>query len=116
MFLLSYLNSSVYGTRLNNQAFLAARAGINDAISRVILNKNCGADASCAPVYPDTYTITTAGATAEISICKDTCAGSGKHEIVATGFALTRRHRVAAILTVDAVTGLVSVDSIADEP
>ena len=115
VFLLTYLNNSVYGARLSEQALVAARSGINDAVSRVILNKDCGADAGCAPLYPDTYTITVEGAYVDVSICKDTCV-SGKHQVVAIGRALTKQHRVVAVLTVDSFTGLVTVDSIKDQP
>lgn len=116
VFLLTYLNNSVYGTRLANQAFMAARSGINDAVARIILNKNCGVDASCAPTYPGTYTITVGTATTDVSICKDTCVGSGKDQIIAIGRALTRQHRIVAIANVDPTTGMVVIESIKDEP
>lgn len=113
-FLLTYLNNSVYGTRLSDQAFLAAQTGINDAVLRIILNKNCGSDGNCAPVYPSTYTITTSGATAEVSICKGTCI-PGKHQIISIGRALTKQHQLIATVNVDGLTGLVTVESIVDE-
>ena len=116
IFLLTYLNNSVYGVRLSEQALMAARSGVNDAISRVILNKNCGADSSCAPLPPDTYTVTVGGASADVSICKDSCAGSGKDEIISIGHAFTKQHRVVAILVVDSFTGLVTIESIKDLP
>lgn len=116
IFLLSYLNNSVYGVRLSEQALMAARSGINDAISRVILNKNCGADSGCAPLPPDTYTVTAEGASAQVSICKDSCAGSGKDEVVSVGRSFTKQHRLVAILVVDSFTGLVTVQSIKDQP
>ncbi len=115
VFLLTYLNGSVYGTRLSNQSLAAARAGINDAILRVILDKN---------INQLDYTVTLEGATASVAICKDIffhCDGSattatGKDQIVATGTALTREHRVIAILSVDSTTGLVTIDSLQDQP
>jgi hypothetical protein len=115
MFLLTYLNNSVYGTRLANQAFIAARTGINDGISRLILDKN---------LDRQSYSIVTAGATADVLVCKEIffyCDGSatistGKHQIVSTGRALTRKHRVVALITVSSTTGLVTVDSIKDQP
>lgn len=115
VFLLTYINNSVYGTRLSNQAFVAARAGIDDAIARVILNKN---------LSNLEYSLSVSGATADVSICKDiffSCDGSatvasGKHEVVATGHALTRQHRVIAVLVVDSTTGLVTIESIKDQP
>lgn len=116
VFLLSYLNNTVYGTRLANQAFMAARSGVNDAINRVILNKNCGVDTSCAPSFPGTYTINIGTATADIAICKDTCVGIGKDEIISTGYSFTRQHRIVAVVTVDSATGLVTIESIRSEP
>ncbi len=115
VFLLGYVNNSIYGTRLSNQAFVAARAGIYDGVSRIILNKD---------LSNLTYPISISGANVIVSICKEiffSCDGSetvesGKHQIVATGYALTRQHRVIAILTVDSVTGLVTIESIKDQP
>ena len=116
VFLLTYLNNSVYGVRLSERALMAARSGVNDALSRIILNKNCGADSSCAPLPPNTYRLDVDGAWADVSICKDSCAGSGKDEIVAIGHAFTKQHRVVAILAVDSFTGLVTIESIKDLP
>ena len=115
VFLLSYLNNSVYGTRLSNQAHSAAASGINDAVLRVILNKD---------VNEESYTLAVGSAAVDVEICKDIffpCDGSttiaaGKHQVVAIGRALTRRHRLIATLSVDASTGLVSIDSIKNQP
>jgi hypothetical protein len=114
VFLISYLNNSVYGTRLSSQALLAAQSGVNDAVWRLMLNKNCGSDLSCAPIYPDTYSITVGDTTADISICKDSCI-IGKTQITAVGHAFTKQHRVVAIVNIDPST-LVTVESIKDQP
>jgi len=117
-FLLSYLNTSLYGIRLSNQALAAAHSGVNDAISKIILNKNCGADVSC-PATP--YTFAVGSTTAEVSICKDACSGSpqivpGQDKIVSVGRALTKQQRVVAVVSVDSTTGLVTIDSIQELP
>jgi hypothetical protein len=121
VFFLSYLNSSVYGTRMANEALIAAQSGVNDAVLRIILNKNCGDDILCAPLRPDFYTITTSSATVDIMICKGGNADcpelndSGKRLIIATGKALTRQHKLVATVTVDSATALVTIDSIKDQ-
>ncbi len=111
-FLLSYLNSGVYGNRLAGQALIAAESGISDAVLRVILNKNCGADANCSG---DPYDFITESGSAEVTICKDLCIPN-KHQITSVGRALTKRRQLIAVLTVSSSTGLVSVDSITDTP
>ena len=40
LLLLFYLNNSIYGSRLADEALAVAQSGINDAIVQVILNKN----------------------------------------------------------------------------
>ncbi len=121
VFFLSYLNSSVYGTRLSNEALIAAESGINDGLLRIILNKNCGDDATCAPLRPNSYTVDTGNATAEITICKGgnaNCpeiADTGKRLIIATGRALSRQHKLVATISVETITALVTIDSIKDE-
>lgn len=118
VFFLSYLNTSVYGTRMANQALVAAQTGINDAILRIIANKECGVDPSCSD---SPYDIVINDNTATVTICKNTsgCPGvpailDGQHRVTSLGKALTRQRKLVAILTVDPTTGLVTVDSIKD--
>lgn len=109
-FLVFYLNNVVYGTRLGNEALSAALAGIDDGILQVVLDKSCP-NVAC----PSSYTITVDDRSVDVSICKDTCQGSNTHEITAIGQALTRRHKVVAILDTDPDTGLVTISSIQEE-
>lgn len=108
--LVFYLNNTIYGTRLGNEALSAARAGIDDGILQIILDKDCP-NASC----PSSYTIDVGNRSTDITICKDTCQGANTHQITAVGKALTRRHKIVAVLNTDPQTGLVSVQSILEE-
>lgn len=108
--LIYYLNNSLYGTRLSQEALVAASAGIEDGILRVVLDKDCP-DVDC----PASYTINTGNGVADVTICKDTCV-IGKTEIVSTGRSLTKKHRFVAILNVSDATGLVTKDSVTEEP
>ncbi|MDP3880679.1 MAG: hypothetical protein Q8Q32_00650 [bacterium] len=109
-FLVFYLNNTIYGTRLGNEALAAAQAGIDDGILQVILDKDCP-NAACSA----SYSIDVDNRSVDVTICKDTCQGSNTHEITALGKALTRRHKIVAILSTDPYTGLVSIDSIQEE-
>jgi hypothetical protein len=109
-FLVFYLNSTIYGTRLGNEALGAAQAGIDDGILQIILDKSCP-NAGC----PASYTISIGNRTVDVVICKDFCQGPNTHEITATGKALTRRHKIVAILNTNPNTGLISIQSIREE-
>lgn len=107
-FLLVYLNNSLYGTRLANEALEAAHSGVNDAMMRIIVDKNTNTS-------PDSYYLTVGGRTANVTICKD-CSdvGTGKTKVTAVGQALTKQHRLVAILNVDPDTGVVSIVSVSE--
>lgn len=113
-FVLYFISSDVYGDRLNTQAFELARSAVDDGILRVMSNPNCGIDASGCP---NPYTISTGGASATVTICKDTCPGqgSGITQITAVGSALTKRHTLVATLSVSSTLPLVTVQSIVDQ-
>ncbi len=119
-FIFYYINSNVYGTRLSNQAAAAARAAIDDAILRVILDPSCGGISTCAA----TYQITTGAATADVTLCKDTCTDPAlaitdpDHQIgiIAIGRASTKKHRIVSVLNVSASGPLITVGSIIDIP
>jgi len=115
VFFLSYLNTSVYGTRMANYALIAAQSGVNDAILRVVANVDSGGD-------PLPYEITGDDTITNVTICtgnntpNPNCSsiGLGKRQIDSIGKALTRQHHLRAILSVHSVTGLVTIDSIKD--
>ncbi len=110
-FLVYYLNTSLYGTRIANQALVAAQAGIDDGVLKIIQDRTCP-NATCSSDYQLSFE--TAGA--HVIICKDTCAGAGKTQITSIGQALTKQRQLIAILSVDSITGLVSVDSVLETP
>lgn len=108
-FLAYYFNTTIFATRLTAEALAAAQAGVDDAIIRVVLNKNCP-DSSC----PSPYTLTVNRATTDVTICKDTCAGVGKHEITSTGNSLNKKKKLRAVIQVDSTTGEVRTESITE--
>ncbi len=106
-FLTYYFNVSNLAARLSAEALAAARAGIDDATIKIVLNKNCP-DSSC----PSPYTLTLGERAVMVAICKDTCAGTGKHQVTAVGSAFAIRRQMVAILQVDSITGEVKVESL----
>jgi len=108
-FIFYYVNSNVYGNRLATQAATMARSAIDDAILKVILNPNCGNDINC----PSPYTLNSGATTADVTIIKHL---DDTTEVVAVGHALSKRHRIVAILGVSSTAPLVSVRSITDTP
>lgn len=114
-FVLYYVNGGVYATKLASQASLVARAGIDDAILRVMMNPECGgtAVASC-PGTGEPYSLTLNGSTASITILKDTPAG-GQTEITSVGNAGGKQHRIVAIVNTSSTAPLTTISSITDE-
>ena len=111
-FLTYYFNTLNYASRLSAEALETARAGVQDAIIKVVRDKDCP-NVSC----PSPYTVETSnGRTATVSICKDTCSGAGKTQVISTASALNRQKKIQAILSVDPVTGQVAVDSLQEAP
>ncbi|MDP2629644.1 MAG: hypothetical protein Q8P45_03020 [Candidatus Harrisonbacteria bacterium] len=106
-FLVFYLNNSVYGARLSNEALLAAQSGIDDGILQVILNKDCPSG-EC----PSSYSLSVGSREADVTICKDSCSGSGSTQIKAVGKAFTKRRSLTAVVTIDEGTGSVSLTSL----
>lgn len=95
---------SEFGSKLSNDALLAANGGIDDAIMRVVLDKN---------FTSNLYTVNLGNYSADITACKDApCIDNGKHKITSTGNAQTRRRKLEAILDVDSITGEVRLQSL----
>jgi hypothetical protein len=112
-FLLFYLNNSIYGTKISNEALITAQAGVDDAVLKIILNKLCP-DAGCLP-SPPTYSVTVGRGTANVTIQRN-APSSGKHQITSLGTVLTKQHKLVAVAAVSATSGMVYVESITDEP
>jgi len=110
-FLIYYLSNSLYGTRLSETALVAAQAGIEDGILKVVLDKSCP-NVNC----PASYTITAGSGSADVVICKESCSGAGTTQVTSTGQALTRKHKIVAVLNVNNTTGLVTKESVTEIP
>lgn len=98
--LLAFLySSSSYGNRLATEALNAARAGVQDAITRVIRNKTFSSAG---------YTVTTNSRDATVVVTRDSPA-PGQDTITATATALTRQKKIQAIIAVTTTTGQVGI-------
>lgn len=104
-----FLNTNLSDARLSNSALIAAQTGIEDALLKITRNKNCP-ELAC----PSPYSITAGDQRATVTICKDTCAGVGKTQVTSVGESRNKQHTLRAILTVSALTGEVSIDSITE--
>lgn len=97
-------SGSAYNERLASEALFAARAGAQDAIIKIVRDKNY-------PV-PDSYSIgISAGRTADVEIT----AATGGFDIISIGTAGGRRTAIRVELGVDAVTGEVTVNSFKED-
>jgi len=103
-FIAYFLNQSGFGIKLSEEALAAARAGIQDATIRIVRDKNFNPS-------PNPYTLTIGNRSAQVTICKDTCAGTDKFQVDSLGIAFNKRRQVRAILYVDSITGEVKLES-----
>jgi len=101
LLLLFYLNNSVYGSRIADEALAVAQSGINDAVMQIILDKDAEFSGYSLGVGNGT-------ATTDVSIV----VVSGKRIITTTGIVFTRERTLEATVTVDDVTGIVTIDSV----
>ncbi len=97
--------NSEFGIRLSADAFLAAKAGVQDAVIKIVRDKT---------FFSATTTLTVGNASADVSVCKDACVANGKHKVLSVGKAQTRRRGLEAILNVDSVTGEVKMESLTE--
>ncbi len=108
------VTNSNYAARLSAEALSAAKAGVSDALIKIIRDKHFGANPS--------YELSIGGRSVEVTVCKDAKTGIsncdtpsiGEREITSVGKALTRRQKIRAIVDVDAVTGEARVVSITE--
>ena len=105
-FLLNLFTTTNYAARLSSEALLIAESGIEDAMMRVVRNKDCPAT-GC----PSSYDLALSGKTAALTIRKDYPA-VGKTQIDSVGASRSQRRKLTAILAVNATTGEVDIDSI----
>ncbi len=114
IFIAYFLSQSGFGVKLSNEAFAASQAGIQDAIMKIVRNKNLDYTTSGSP-----YTLNIGNRSAQVTICKDfktvstSCdtANTGKDEITSLGSALTKRRKLQVIVNINSITGEVDIES-----
>ncbi|MFA6135915.1 MAG: hypothetical protein WC705_00965 [Candidatus Paceibacterota bacterium] len=95
-----FLNQQGLGVRLSRNASMAAKAGINDAILKVLWDKD----------FPSgSYSLTLDNASTAIQITRDI---SGRYDISSEAVAVDKRSKFEAILQADNNSGFVNIDSI----
>ncbi|MBI1839209.1 MAG: hypothetical protein HYR95_02885 [Candidatus Colwellbacteria bacterium] len=113
------ISNTIFNSRLAAEALVAARAGAQDAIMKVVRNKNFSAAGAG-------YNLPNIGdrASAQVVVCKDLTTSTvlcdtsspGLDEITSTGSALTRKKKMRAIIGVDSISGKVNVVSFKEVP
>ena len=113
--LLSYLlGTANLGGRLSAEALSAARAGIDDALVRIIRKE-----------YTNNtdYSLVVGNAGATIKICEggtlvSVCSAlpAQKIQITSTGGALTKKRKLIAVVEVDTVSRLMKTESVTEIP
>lgn len=104
------LSNSGWGERLSAQALAAAKAGVEDALLKITVNKNfsapSGGNCNCG------YNFLVDNRVAEVTVIKDPVGyPSGVHRIISSGKALGRQRKLETILIVDGDTGKVDLKS-----
>ena len=107
--LLAYaLNSANYGARLAAEALSAARAGVSDAMLRLIRNKGFVADPA--------YVLSVGSRVADVRVCNNEypCGTPviGKAQITSIGKAFPKSITVEAVVDIAPVTGEIRLVSI----
>ena len=95
------LGNSGWGERLSAQALAAAKAGTEDALLKIAVDKNFS--------VPGGYSFSVDNRVAEVIVIKDPA--SGVHQIISSGKALGRQRKLETILIVDGDTGKVDLKS-----
>ena len=103
-FIAYFLSQSGFGIKLSEEALAAARAGIQDATIRIVRDKNFNPS-------PNPYTLTIGNRSAQVTICKDTCAGTDKFQVDSLGIAFNKRRKIRAVIYVNSLTGEVKLES-----
>ncbi|OGG43358.1 hypothetical protein A3G50_02675 [Candidatus Jorgensenbacteria bacterium RIFCSPLOWO2_12_FULL_42_11] len=98
------LGNSGWGERLSAQALAAAKAGTEDALLKIAVDKNFS--------VPGGYSFSVDNRVAEVIVIKDPAGyPSGVHQIISSGKALGRQRKLETILIVDGDTGKVDLKS-----
>jgi hypothetical protein len=107
-FLLTLFSNTSYSARLSSQAFAVAETGIEDGIIKVVRNKDCPG-LGC----PSSYDLAVGSFTASVTIC-NTCEGAGETRVDSIGSAGSKKRKIRAILSVNATSGKVDINSIGE--
>ncbi len=104
VFVAYYLSQSGFGIKASEEALAAAQSGIQDATLRIIRNRYFNPS-------PNPYTLNLGNYSAQITVCKDTCAGVGKFQIDSLGTSFNKQREIRAIVNVDNSTGEIRLES-----
>ncbi|MEK7657956.1 MAG: hypothetical protein AAB366_02055 [Patescibacteria group bacterium] len=106
--LVAYLVSqSGFGVKMSAEAMAAAQAGVNDAIMKVVRDKNFFTGAST--------TLAVGDRSAEVSVIRDN-PSIGKSAVFSIGTAFNKKRKLKALLNVNSITGEVKIESIEEMP
>lgn len=115
LFIVYLMGQSSFGARASSEAYLGAQAGIDDALMKILRNKDIDYASSGSP-----YNLTVYKTSVKVSIYKDAINNIpgpptfalGKDELYATGSLLNKNKELKAVLNVDPITGQVQIESI----
>ncbi|MBI5079214.1 hypothetical protein HZB06_00860 [Candidatus Wolfebacteria bacterium] len=106
--LVAYLVSqSGFGVKMSFEAMAAAQAGVNDAVMKIVRNKDFFTGAST--------TLAVGDRSVEFSAAANT-PSAGKSTVFSIGSAFNKKRKLKAILNVNGVTGEVKIESIEEIP
>lgn len=101
-FVIYMSNLSSYGNRLSEEAFLAARSGVNDAILKLIRDKDFSTTG---------YSLTVGIRGSSMVVVENGQPNSDQARITSTGTVLTRQKKIQAIVSIDSNTSLINLVS-----
>jgi uncharacterized protein (UPF0333 family) len=102
LFLVRTLNTTNARVRYSEQAFFSARSGIADGIIQVIEG-----------IDTNSYTISVGTTEVDVVICSVACTGDAdRRSITAEGAYIIWKRKLEAIIAVDSITRLTTVESI----
>ena len=108
------LSQGAFGGKLSAEATSAAQSGIDDAMIKIVRNKNFSSQTP--------YSVSVGLRAATVTVCKDLktvsslcdTANTGKDEITSVGTALTKSHKLREIISVNSLTGEIQVESVTE--
>lgn len=103
-FVVYWSNSSSHGTRLAQEALFGARAGVDDAVLRLIRDKD----------LESTQYVFTAGSRTQVSVTINNDPINYQATITSVGTVLLRQKKYQAIVSINPETAVVSVISLTE--